>query len=501
LAPKWPGLAPNLAKPGIWQLASAVLLLTLFASSVVRARTQSITTDEAFTTYLYFLKPLGQIFTSKFDANNHVLYTVLGWLSVHTFGMDELAIRLPALLAAALFFPAVFLLSSLLFGRSPLHLLATLLTAGNPYLLDFFTAGRGYGLALAFLALALSYTMARDKAGCFTRTSLLSIAVLAALSVTANLTFLFPISALFLTLALLEVHRYKASGQVLPKLLNICLYAALPFAALSGLILAAPLRTATPGDFYFGASNWQMTIGTAVHPSLIHNPADPGFIRWPLLFQMNQWIYTNSADYLAPALFCLTTIVGFITWLNPRRARKTDAIPCLVLAATIALVAIAHQALGLKLPVMRTTLSLLFLLALGLVSLIPQLNRGAWLLSPVYLFLFITDIRQWPSDFIADWSHDRSTRAFAEQIEKRRAASNLSSIRVGGSWVFEPSLNFYRIRNGYRAWEPLSRGEPGAPADYYMLAREDRHILESKHLTVLAEDPVSLTVLAKPEDH
>jgi hypothetical protein len=34
-----------------------------------------------------------------------------------------------------------------------------------------------------------------------------------------------------------------------------------------------------------------------------------------------------------------------------------------------------------------------------------------------------------------------------------------------------------------------------------MLTREDRHIVESKHLTVLAEDPVSLTVLAKPSPH
>src|SRR5262249_59822866 len=85
------------------------------------------------------------------QANDHLLHTALAWLSVRAFGNSELALRLPALLGAALCLLALRRLARRVCGDGPLHLLALVLVAANPLVLDLLVAARGYGMALALL--------------------------------------------------------------------------------------------------------------------------------------------------------------------------------------------------------------------------------------------------------------------------------------------------------------------------------------------------------------
>ena len=91
----------------ILRWTAIVLLAGLFAANIYRAATQSLTIDEAFTYHLYLAKNLRAILT-EYDANNHVLYTLLAKLSVGLFGTSEFAIRLPSVLGGLVYFYAVF---------------------------------------------------------------------------------------------------------------------------------------------------------------------------------------------------------------------------------------------------------------------------------------------------------------------------------------------------------------------------------------------------------
>src|SRR5579859_2741046 len=84
-----------------WQ-QSAFTLAALFAIllAIVRARVQAITVDEA-STYLWWVS--GPYYPWSPSSNNHVLNSLLMWVSTHAFGVSSLTVRTPALLGATLY--------------------------------------------------------------------------------------------------------------------------------------------------------------------------------------------------------------------------------------------------------------------------------------------------------------------------------------------------------------------------------------------------------------
>ncbi|HMC62894.1 MAG TPA: hypothetical protein VKJ01_27120, partial [Candidatus Solibacter sp.] len=96
--------------------AARTLLLALFAVTVYRAATQSITPPEA-ATYNRFVGPNLQEALALTTSNNHVLNTLLARISTSIFHLTDLSLRLPGLLGGALYFWAVFRLARRTFGN------------------------------------------------------------------------------------------------------------------------------------------------------------------------------------------------------------------------------------------------------------------------------------------------------------------------------------------------------------------------------------------------
>jgi hypothetical protein len=486
----------------LWRRLSALLLFILFISTVFRALTQSITIDEAFTWQSYLAGPFSLIFTAPYDANNHVLSTVLCWASIHLLGTSEFSLRLPSLLASAAFFLSVFRISTTFFNDRPAHLLSTCLLAGNPYLLDFFTVARGYGLAIAFFAMALATLMSAFDRRRLPSMSLLKISTYSAFSVAANLTFAFPVLALFFALVAIEAGNILTgkSSERNYKLRAISLL--VPFAVISLSLLSLPLSTATRDTFYFGSGNWRRAIDSAIDPSMNHNYGRPAFLSIPPLYKAKSFVLHRGAIAVVPPLFLLIVILSAARLLLRRPIEPAQFLPPLLLTATVALLESAHL-LGTKLPLMRTTIDLVFLLSLALISLLawplktPERTAGL-LLVPAYLFMAALYVLEWPADAAWDWIADRQTRQFAHAIEVMRIYSGRDSISVGGSWIFEPVLNFYRLTVPYPAWQPISRQAATDPADVYLLSREDRAIAKDKGLRIILEDTIGQTLLAVP---
>lgn len=187
----------------LFSFLAILILIALSATNIYRAKTQSITCDEALSYELWGSQPLSRTFVT-YDASNHVLQTLLSKISVAAFGVSEFTLRLPTLLAGFLYFIAVYRLSSLVFGKGGLFLLSVTVLSLNPLLLDLLSAARGYGLALAFCTWALFYMVKGPPQSPY---QILRLAILLALSVSSNVTFLFidaGLAALFIVTLLAE---------------------------------------------------------------------------------------------------------------------------------------------------------------------------------------------------------------------------------------------------------------------------------------------------------
>src|SRR5512138_12440 len=103
--------------------AAAVLCASVFGLNIWRAARQSITIDEAFTYLEYVSQSWSSVFLKMNEANNHVLFSALARLSVLAFGASEFSLRLPSVLASALF---LYCVARLAFLLAPGHLMPVL---------------------------------------------------------------------------------------------------------------------------------------------------------------------------------------------------------------------------------------------------------------------------------------------------------------------------------------------------------------------------------------
>ncbi len=424
----------------ILRWAAIVLLAGLFAVNVYRAATQALTIDEAFTYQLYLAKNLRAILT-EYDANNHVLYTLLAKLSVGLFGKSELAIRLPSVLGGLVYFYAVFRVCWFFFAGRWLFLVGVGALTLNPFLLDFLSAGRGYGLGIALWMLGLWFVLEGrlERAG-----------VAFGLAVAANLTLVFPCAAVILV--------YGRTWEVVDRLI-------LPAIAASFIVLVIPLSNMKPGSFYAGSETLWRGVQTVVTMSLRHHMTALPDLQVLML------------NVLFPVMLACVVVLSWkphpqVTWLGG------------ALLLTILLLVTAHHGARLLYPELRTGLYLCPLFTL--VYLLALRDRSVWWGLPLWLLLGIY-LLQWNTSHYAEWKFDAGTKRISEILRARHAR------RVGASWELEPTLNYYGA-----AIEPVLRNSPDGEYDYYVLLPSDYGVILRRRLKEVYRDPLSEAVLAAP---
>jgi hypothetical protein len=420
-----------------------VLLLGLFALNVYRAATQSITTDEAFTYTHFVTQRLGGLL-APYDANNHVLNSLLARLSIVLFGLSEFTLRLPSVLAGGVYLWAARRLCLRLFGSGARGFLVTALLCTNPFLLDHLSAARGYGMALAFLMLAADKLMCRR---------LYAAGVFCGLAVAANLTSVFPVAAMALAYVVTIDSRLRLFWEEF----------AVPAILVSFVVVIAPLSKATPENFYFGAQRLGDTLGSLT--DLSFPPALHGGVR---------------ATVLLLLVACVVRVV----------LRRRESFFPAALLACIALVVCAHRFAGVPYPLARTALYLVPLAILSAASELrgPLIWPGA-AIGAVCLLAFTMQIN---TQYYAEWRFDAGTRRIVDLI---RARTGNTPLTIRASWPLEPSLNFYRAM--YRLnWHAVDRGPLDRPGDFVILIQEDRDWLARLQLCATYEDSVSGEILA-----
>lgn len=137
-----------------WFAVAWVGLVFLFL--LVRSFTLQITPDEAYTFHAFIQPDLVLQPWLKWEANNHILNTLLSASAVKLFGLQNWALRLPNVLAWMVYGWSLVKLLAPIPQRLKRNAALMILSA-SPLILELLGLSRGYGLSLALMLLSLLY--------------------------------------------------------------------------------------------------------------------------------------------------------------------------------------------------------------------------------------------------------------------------------------------------------------------------------------------------------
>jgi hypothetical protein len=439
---------------------SAGLAAAVWTWCAYRASTQSIIHDEAFTWQVYLAGPSSALW-EVYEANHHFLATLLMRFFTSGFGFSELAMRAGALLGAAIFLWSLWRVANAVFtGWRVVAVLA--LGALHPLILDFLVVARGYGLALALLTWGLAELGEQRPAW--------RAALAWGFAVWANLVFGPP------TLILTALVAWRKRDWR-------------PAAAYAGALvmlgMVSPLSTATAGNFYVGTEDVlhcvrDLTAASIHHslPTTLLMVDEVGFVVVPLMWLAGAWAAWRGRALSTPR-----------EWLLAGSMVAATGSAVLLLAA--------HVVAKVPLPQDRTGIYFFLLGALLVALLWEDPNRWVrWFATGVGALLIGLFAAQLQVKSFYVWRYDTDTRALLENAGARWQGR--PPALLGGSWVFEPTANFYRVTRKWTWLQPVTRGEAGRAADLYLFTPAEAGAVKTLQLDVWATGAVGQAVLAAP---
>ena len=437
-----------------WILAGACGLVLVYCTA--RAACLSMTHDESTTVLMFASRPWGQILANEPpSANNHLLNTLLVKLFMRG-GLNKVWIRLPNLLGALVYLFFAFRFIQGKGGSLANQVLGFALLVFNPYLLEFFSLARGYGLSLGFLIGSLyfihRYTL-EEQPG-----TLAWSALLAVLGCYSNLTLLNYFVGLWGAANLFLLFRKGGFqwGQWVVANGLLLFFALLLFA-----LLYAPVRAnQEAGAFYFGG---ETGFFSDTFTSLVSH-----FIA------ERRYLGKHTVPILAWAgglLMGLAVGHQLLNWAQ-RRHFESGAFYSVLLILMALSTVVQHQWLGTPYLTGRTALLFYPVSALLLWEFFRR--RPDWIQWVLAALLAGNMAMAANLSQSQDWWYDRYTESVTRYVASRRQGEE--HIRFGANWLFVPTISFYR-----KAWgidffigPNMDREVPtGKYFDYYYLHQDD----------------------------
>ncbi|NUO03460.1 MAG: hypothetical protein HUU01_22840 [Saprospiraceae bacterium] len=430
------------------KLSLIALFAALFSYVLIRASGLSFTHDESLSYTIIKGSPLWAT-----SPNNHTLNTWLMGICSTLFGDRELSLRLPNVLAFLVFSTFVFLL--LKGAKSSLFaLLGAILMVVNPFLLDFFSIARGYGLSLGFMAASLYFFLRRDLSEHTGNSFLLDFTVAMFF---AFLVLLSNLSAINFYLALLAVFavQYPLWAFLYRKGKT---WQHLAFAGILALAswslkgsLTTLLQLSRENQLYFGEKKLVGSLDSLINCSFYFSTYPDGV--------------NTIVKYAVIGLLATAVVTAAFQKFLHRRLQKVLSLILLITAGFVA----EHHLFGANYPAERT--ALIFIPLFGLAwyemaaiwrqklrpSLQPVSDWGllALLALPlVYHFASNANLQ-----YTHTWQYDAHTKDAMEVVARANSAigDGTETISISNSALFEPAINYYREINKLTKVQPATR--------------------------------------------
>ena len=465
--------------------------LAALAYIIYKAASNSFTHDEAFTWNRW-------VFRSYFDIifyygqdiipNNHILKSVLMKTSEWMFGSREFALRLPNVLAGA-----GFLLLSYrwlkTFEKPWLTIIGFIVMVCNPYLLDFFTLARGYGLSSFFLlATLVSFTRYVSSGGARPATGMF---ILAAFAVWSNFILLICFGALwfvFVLYLLLRLGKSKVSLAEKAKQFYQAVRKPLIVSIVLFLVIIRPLIVMSGDLFGPGDGFWTNTVRSLILSST-----------------NNEWPQAVDPVGIFVALVTMAAAILFFMDLhrNQYDAGKSPHFLFFLLAVVPAGITMLQHGLF-QVPFLEGRTGLPFLVLFGFLT-ICLLHYLAlrWrdalpivVSVPFCLFLLSNFFANARLGYNITWQYEKHTKEILKIIGKDRNIHAPDRIRLGITWIFEPTINYYRKTRRLDWLEKVTRDGYEGDYDYYYVEKDSAYLSRS-HRVILQEYKDIQTYLAK----
>lgn len=434
----------------------AIIFISLSASVLIytfyRAFNIDITYDEAWTIKdfvpLDFINILNY---SPCDANNHILNTLLIKFIGTLGGKSLFFARLPNFLSLIGYLYFSYKISK--FVPNPISIILFILLLINPFLLDFFSLARGYGMGIFFQTASIFYLFLFIKRKEL-KHNLLSL-IFASLACLSNFSQLNYWIALTITIGVIILYSSKINK------LKFILYNSI-IAIIFLLIIYEPVRKLViGGNLYYGGNN--------------------NFYSDTLLSLTKYTQYSptsNQYTHVFLVIFLLSLLTGISFLLIKNFKNKISELKIensLLLITFLAVLSpiLQHYLLGTLYLIDRTAL---FYYPLFILLLCFSLNLKKGLIHTIVLgsltlifclnFIFSANLYK-----TAVWYFDSHTRDILSKLNEKGIKEN-RNISIDFSWPFQSSVYYYYYKNTYPnlnlVKDKQNREEVSTDAEYYI---------------------------------
>lgn len=454
------------------QLPLKLMLLVAFLMIFWRANNLSIAHDEALTVNNFVSRSYGAILGREgavdiLYANNHPLNTALIKFFTSFLGTSELVVRLPALIGAFLYLFSAYYIVHLLFNKRWQKFISLSFLVFQPFLIDYFSAARGYALSLGLLMLGIYLMEKSVKINSYTNIIWSFLGIFAAsLAVSNNLNFMHAFVSMVMCYFYISCRKIKPL-KIVSFMLGV-------------LCSLMPIYFIYSRNFF-----------NAYSSGLFHVGGKDGFWRDTLPSLLHMFLYTYEANIsfqILRIIFLIIVLVGTCMILYSKKSIPIFFATLLI--GTVVSVYSLAKFFHVDVVVERGAIYFLPLISIFLLSVWSSLDSVVK--NNIYSKIFagcIVIITLYTASRIQfthyyTWPYDQYTKQVFDEIisdYKRLGMSDHVSIRA--TWLFEPSLTFYRKKYHVNFLNPILREPGNEPYMYYYIMDGVDHfgIVENAH--------------------
>jgi hypothetical protein len=456
----------------------------------------SFTHDESFSYLNYCHESFLQIISfSNWFTNNHVLNSLLMKYSEKLFGNSEIALRLPNILSLIIYLMYGFLIFR---DKSPaLFISIFILLCTNSTLNDLFGLARGYGLSCGFLVMSLFHAIS------FFRTQknihIVMFHLAGMLAILSHFVLLIFYICSFITIFSITVIKIKLIERQKYFFFKINSWHLISFLFVV-IILYEPVRRFITYSELDNGGKSGFFIDTVT-----------GLINIIFMKAFSQWVLiVINVIFTLIILVPFTIIAGKI--FQRDRVFFNDYTGLIILnfiiVAISLIIILQHKILDNDYPVGRFSIFLypLFIIHLGFLFDFFLSFGYRNLIKVMVMFIAVSSainfLKNNNLQSAEEWSYDTKTKAMINELNDYVHAGKFENeqVRLGIEWLFEPTVNFYRITKGYDWLLPADRNGFSKADDYCYIFKDDLASLNSEYVVIRQYNETN-TVLLKNINH
>ena len=476
----------------VQNISFLIISALLLAYTIYRASHICFGYDESRSYFEFSTKSIYTIFKFPYlDANNHVLNSLL-MKFMGLFGPPgQLLLRTPNLCAHALFLVSIWLLLGNVRDTS-LKICLFAFVNLNPFMLDYFSMARGYGLSLCFLAVSLYFLKElienkKNKPLLHQSMSLLG----ALLAVLSNFNMIMYYCALCIVLIFwIEQMIFRnafTKRQIIQSMISFFL-ASLPIIL---YVIPKILELRSAGELYFGGAHgfWADSVESLVNLSL-YGKTYPPFISYTLEF------FT-----ITTILTCIFLSGRLLIQMQFERIERNSFFFAVLMILTFCAIGsiLNHYIFLTPYPTERTALYLLVLFNICtalLITLLFEINRK-WILAG-YFICFLSIVNFANAANLTDFLQFKGpVDSIMKYIEKEHISHpSKTYVSVSSVWFYGQSMAFYQTSHNDN-WMRLDKDGKDSTADYFVAEYSGIESLGKKGYHVVSSYPNFKTVLLK----